>query len=174
MKIMHEFILKRSRRKTLSLEINKKCEIIVRAPLHLSKKKIDEFVSSHDEWIEKNLKKIRERNENAEELSKNEIEALRKRAKEYLPDRTAYFAEIMGVEYTSLKITSAKTRYGSCSAKNGICYSLYLMQKPIEAVDYVVVHELAHTVHHNHSAQFYALVEKYMPDYKERNRLLKL
>lgn len=171
---MYEFILKRSKRKTLALEINRKCEIIVRAPLHLSKKKIDAFVAGHDEWIAKNLEKVKSRAEQASELSEDEIKELRRRAKEYLPARTEYFAKIMGVEYTSLKITSAKTRYGSCSAKNGICYSLYLMQKPLPAVDYVVVHELAHTVHHNHSAQFYALIEKYMPDYKERNRLLKL
>lgn len=171
---MYEFILKRSNRKTLALEINKKCEIIVRAPLHLSKRKIDKFVSEHEEWIEKNLEKVKKRTQNAYELSEQEIKELRKKAKEYLPQRTEYFAEIMGVEYTSIKITSAKTRYGSCSAKNGICYSLYLMQKPLNAVDYVVVHELAHTVHHNHSPQFYAFIEKFMPDYKERNRLLKL
>ena len=56
---MYDFTLKRSRRKTLSLEINKKCEIIVRAPMHLSKKKIDRFVEEHDEWIEKILAKIK-------------------------------------------------------------------------------------------------------------------
>ena len=124
-------------------------------------------------YSEKNLAKISAENAKNPEPTAEEIAELRRRAKEYLPERTAYFAKIMGVEYTSVKITSAKTRYGSCSGKNGICYSLYLMQKPIEAVDYVVVHELAHTVHHNHSAQFYQLIEKYMPDYKERNRLLK-
>ncbi len=171
---MHDFILKRSRRKTLALEINKNCEIIVRAPLHLSKKKIEKFVSEHGDWIDKNLEKVRQRAESRPELTDEEIKALRKKAKEYLPQRTAYYADIMGVEYTGVKITSAKTRYGSCSGRNSICYSLYLMQKPLEAVDYVVVHELAHTVHHNHSAQFYALIEKYMPDYKERNRMLKL
>ena len=170
---MREYILKRSRRKTLALQINRKCEIIVRAPLHLSKKKIDEFVAAHDEWIENNLAKISAENAKNPEPTAEEIAELRRRAKEYLPERTAYFAKIMGVEYTSVKITSAKTRYGSCSGKNGICYSLYLMQKPQEAVDYVVVHELAHTVHHNHSPLFYQLIEKYMPDYKERNRLLK-
>ena len=171
---MYEFILKRSRRKTLALEINRNCEIIVRAPQKLSKKKIDEFVSSHGDWIEKSLKKVSERAAKTRELSDEEIKALRKKAKEYLPQRTEYYAKIMGVKYTSLKITSAKTRYGSCSGRNGICYSLYLMLKPLDAVDYVVVHELAHTVHHNHSAQFYALIEKYMPDYKERIKLLKL
>ena len=79
----------------------------------------------------------------------------------------------MGTDYTGIKITSAKTRYGSCSAKNSLCFSLYLMQKPLYAVDYVIVHELAHTVHHNHGKDFYKLIEKYMPDYKDRISFLK-
>lgn len=79
----------------------------------------------------------------------------------------------MGTDYTGIKITSAKTRYGSCSAKNSLCFSLYLMQKPLYAVDYVIVHELAHTVHHNHGKDFYKLIEKYMPDYKDRISVLK-
>ena len=79
----------------------------------------------------------------------------------------------MGLKPTSVKITSAKGRFGSCSAKNGLCFSWRLMAYPERAVRYVVVHELAHIAHHNHSPAFYALVEKYMPDYKERQKLLK-
>ena len=79
----------------------------------------------------------------------------------------------MGVEYGSVKITSAQKRFGSCSGKNNICYSYILMQYPIEAIEYVVVHELAHTVHHDHSRDFYNLIAEYMPDYKQREKLLK-
>ena len=79
----------------------------------------------------------------------------------------------MGVSYGTVKITSAQKRFGSCSAKNNICFSYILMQYPIEAIEYVVVHELAHTVHHDHSKAFYALIEKYMPDYKQREKLLR-
>ena len=77
----------------------------------------------------------------------------------------------MGVEPTCIKINSAKKRYGSCSGKNSLNFSLYLMDKDERFIDYVVVHELAHIVHHNHSKEFYALIEKYMPDYKERKKL---
>jgi predicted metal-dependent hydrolase len=72
-----------------------------------------------------------------------------------------------------VKITSAKTRFGSCSGKNNICFSYILMQYPEQAIDYVVLHELAHTRHHNHGPKFWALVEKYMPDYKQRRQMLK-
>ncbi len=167
-----EYQLKRSKRKTLSIEITRDCRVIVRAPLRLPQKQIDAFLQQKAQWIEKNLSEQREQ-QAKRQLTDEQIEELKRLAKAYLPGRTAEFARQMGVEYTSLKITGAKTRYGSCSSKNGICFSYYVMQKPLYAVDYVIVHELAHTVHHDHSKRFYALIERYMPDYKERIRVLK-
>ena len=79
----------------------------------------------------------------------------------------------LGVTPTGIKITSAKKRFGSCNGKNSICFSLYLMQYPQAAIDYVVVHELCHIRHHDHSPAFYRLVESVLPDYKERERLLR-
>ncbi len=172
-KNMYEYILKRSERKTLSLEVNRNCEIIVRAPIKYPLKKINIFVEEHTSWIEKSISKVSQK-AGEKELTQQQISFLKKEAREYLPSKTEYYAKIMGVQYSGVKITSAKTRFGSCSGKNSICYSFYLMQKPLEAVDYVIVHELAHTVHHNHGKEFYRLIEKYMPDYKERNKLLKL
>ena len=72
-----------------------------------------------------------------------------------------------------IKITSARTRFGSCSSKNSICFSWRLMLYPPEAIDYVIVHELAHIRHHDHSPAFYALIEQYLPDWKARMKLLK-
>ena len=106
-------------------------------------------------------------------LTEAEIAVLRQRAKEVLPGKVTHYAAIMGVVPTSVKITAAKSRFGSCSGKNGICFSLYLMQYPEEAIDYVVVHELAHIRHHDHSSAFYAEVAKVMPDYRARMKLLK-
>ena len=87
--------------------------------------------------------------------------------------RVDYWSDIMGLTPTGLKITSARTRFGSCSGKNSLCFSWRLMQYPREAIDYVVVHELAHIRHHDHSPAFYALIERYMPDWRERMKLLK-
>lgn len=79
----------------------------------------------------------------------------------------------MNLYPTGLKITSARTRFGSCSGKNSICFSWRLMDYPELAIDYVVVHELAHIVHKNHGPQFWALVERYLPDYRARRAMLR-
>ena len=79
----------------------------------------------------------------------------------------------MGLRPAGVTITSARTRFGSCSAKGRLCFSWRLMQYPPEAIDYVVVHELAHLVHMNHGPEFYALIERYLPDYKARRKLLR-
>lgn len=163
----------RSSRKTLALEVSRDGEIIVRAPNRTSLRRIEEFVESHARWIEGALARQEERRSKHPPLSSEEIEALRTRAKAHVPPRVAYFAVLMGVTPQSVRITSAKKRFGSCSSSNSLCFSLYLMQYPPETIDYVVVHELAHILHHDHSAAFWATVEKYMPDYARRRALLK-
>ena len=90
-----------------------------------------------------------------------------------LPGKVAAYARRMGVAPASVRITSARTRFGSCSAKNGLCFSWRLMQYPEAAVDYVVVHELAHIRHHDHSPAFYAFVAQFLPDYRQRAALLR-
>lgn len=82
-----------------------------------------------------------------------------------------YYAKLMQVQPASVKINSAKKRYGSCSGTNNLNFSLYLMDKEERFVDYVVVHELAHIKYHNHGKDFYKFIEKFMPDYKERMKL---
>ena len=77
----------------------------------------------------------------------------------------------MQVKPASVKINSAKKRYGSCSGTNNLNFSLYLMDKDERFIDYVVVHELAHIKHHNHSSDFYKFIEQFMPDYKYRMKL---
>lgn len=163
----------RSRRRTVALEVTREGRVLVRAPLRMPQGEIRRFVASHAAWLEKAQAKIAARQAAHPPLTEQETAALRQRAKELLPDRVAHYAAIMGVTPTSVKITSARTRFGSCSGKNGICFSLYLMQYPEEAIDYVVVHELAHIRHHDHSPAFYAEVAKVLPDYKERMKLLK-
>lgn len=163
----------RSRRRTVALEVTREGRVLVRAPLRMPQGEIKRFVASHAAWLEKAQAKVAARQAAHPPLTEQETAALRQRAKELLSDRVAHYAAIMGVTPTSVKITSARTRFGSCSGKNGICFSLYLMQYPEEAIDYVVVHELAHIRHHDHSPAFYAEVAKVLPDYKERMKLLK-
>ncbi len=168
-----DYKIVRSNRRTLALEIKRSGEIIVRSPRHTSLAVIAEFVRNHEDWLIKNLQKVLERKERFSEPAPEEIAELRRKAKEILPKKVEHFSTLTGLKATNVKITSAKTRFGSCNGKNSICFSFYLMRYPEEAIDYVVLHELAHTKHHDHSRKFWALVEKYMPDYKQRRELLK-
>lgn len=170
---MRDYRLIRSRRRTLALEITREGEVLVRAPLRLPEAAIRAFVASREDWITAHLDKVRRYRESHPPLTDAEKEALRRRAVEVLPAKVAHYAALMGVQPTAVHITSARTRFGSCSAKNSLSFSLYLMQYPDEAVDYVVVHELAHIRHHDHSAAFYEEVARYLPDYKARMALLK-
>ena len=97
----------------------------------------------------------------------------RKLARDILPEKIERFAARMGVKPTGLGITSAQTRWGSCSGKGRLNFSWRLMMAPEEAVDYVVVHELAHLREMNHSPRFWAVVAAVLPDYSERRRVLK-
>ncbi len=165
--------LLRSARKTLSLEITRDGRLVVRAPLRTTQRQIDEFIANHEAWITSGLEKQRRRREARPEPSDQGREALVRLAMERLPGRVAHFAAIMGLYPAGITITGARTRFGSCSGKNRICFSWRLMQYPEEAVDYVVVHELAHIRHKNHSPAFYACVEQVLPDWRERRQMLK-
>lgn len=160
-------------RKTLALCV-KDGKLIVRAPIGAPKEKIDEALSAHTEWIEKHVERQQARIERTENLSEADIRALKKIAKEILPLKVAYYAAKMGAKYGRITITGAKGRFGSCSSEGDLSFSYRLMCYPDEAVDYVVVHELAHTFEMNHSSRFYAIIEKQLPDYKERKKLLKM
>ena len=173
---MIEYTLIRSSRRTLGLEITRDCRVVVRAPLRCAQREIDRFVDSRRHWIADKLA-LQQRRADARaamEPTPEQEREYRRRAAEILPQRVAHYAPLMGVTPTGVKITSARTRFGSCSGKNSLCFSWRLMLYPAEAVDYVVVHELAHIRHHNHSRDFWAFVESAMPDYRVRQLLLKL
>lgn len=168
-----DYTLIRSKRKTMSLEVTREGGVIVRAGNRVSLERIDSFVAEHEKWIEKARLRQRERAEKYPEPTEEERERLIKLAKAVLPQKVRQYAELMGVEPAGITITGAEKRFGSCSGKNRICFSWRLMRYPEAAVDYVVVHELAHIRHKNHGRDFYAFIEDILPDYKERERLLR-
>ncbi len=94
-------------------------------------------------------------------------------SQEYLPQRVDYYADIMNLHYKVLKFRKMKSRWGSCSSKKIITFNTQLMKVHKELVDYVVVHELAHLVHMNHSKRFHELVEVYLPHSKTLRKRLK-
>ncbi len=169
-----DYTVIRSKRKTIQMEVRPDLSVLVRVPKKMTEQEIQDFVLSHRNWLKKAILRTEERNRNfAQWESPEQQQILQKAAEEYLPKRTAHWAELMGLFPTGIRITDATTRFGSCSAKNRICYSRRLMIYPKPAIDYVIVHELAHIKQKNHSSDFYSLVARYLPDWKERRELLK-
>ncbi len=202
----------RSNRKTLSISIDARGRLIVRAPRRFANERIFAFLLEKEGWI---LKKQAERKgagidlppenlqgyafpvlgkstrvtliegkkvgfdnqgnlflpkENAEERL---VKWLKENAKRIFAEVTARKATEMGAAYRSVTITSARTRWGSCSADNALRYTFRLLYCPKEIIEYVVVHELAHTKWKNHSKAFWQEVERYIPDWKARRKWLK-
>jgi hypothetical protein len=95
------------------------------------------------------------------------------KAKELIPQRVHKYEGIMGLCALKIGITSAKTRWGSCSAKNSLNFTWKLIMADLDTIDYVVVHELAHIKEKNHSKNFWNLVGIYKPDYKDSKKKLR-
>jgi len=169
----YPYEIRHSGRKTLALEITREAKVLIRVPYGVSKKTAEAFLNAHLDWLEPRLEQARKRLEAHPLPDEEKTRELMEKARRILPERTAYYASLMGLSPTAVRFSYARTRFGSCSAKNSISYSCYLMDYPMEAVDYVVVHELAHIRHKNHGKEFYRLVEQYLPDYRERRKLLR-
>ncbi len=166
-------LVRSAKRKTLALCVKQDLTVKVRAPSRTPQAEIDRFVRENQGWIAKQLARQQARNDAACTVTPEEEAALRQQAKELLPQRVAYFSQRMGLTPAGFRVTGARTRLGSCSGANSLCFSFRLMAYPPEAIDYVVVHELAHIRHKNHSPQFYQLIARYLPDYRERLAILK-
>lgn len=171
---MVPYILIRSERKTMSLRINESLEVVVRAPSRAPQPLIDNFVQSNTSWIQENTEKTKAYYQRHPLPTEQMIQSLKRLAREYIPGRVEHYAKIMGLEPAKVTVTAAKTRFGSCSSKDHLCFSCLVMRYSPEAIDYVIVHELSHIVHKNHGKVFYALIERILPDYRDRMNLLKM
>lgn len=91
---------------------------------------------------------------------------INKSAKTYLIERTDKMAASMKLSYNTIRIKNQKTRWGSCSSQHNLNLNARIMLAPPQVIDYLIVHELSHLVHMDHSKAFYKLVERYAPDYR--------
>ena len=162
-----------SDRKSIGIKV-KNGRVTVRAPHGTKMTYINDVVKKHNEWIKNALLSEKLRRHRYEELTESQIQDLKTEAKSYFEEKCAYYSKLMNLKHEKLTITSAKTRFGSCSSKKSICFSYRLMLYPEKAREYVVVHELAHLIEMNHSQGFYRIIESYMPDYRERRKFLKI
>ena len=166
-----DFEIRYSNRKTLALQIMPDGRLLVRAPRFTPRKRIEEFIQREEVWVQKTRAKMSALPVYPDDPQ--EVAVLVEKAWKILPAKVALYAAKMRLFPSSVRIGRARTRYGCCSSEKRIVFSCYLMLFPEEAIDYVVVHELAHLRYMNHGKAFYRLVGSILPDYKERRKLLK-
>ena len=164
------YTLIRSSRKTLSLEVRPDGTVTVRAPRRLSEKAIRDFVASKESWLREKLQKYESP---LPPLTVGELAQLKQQAKEDLSRRVSFWAPQVGVSFERITIRAQKTRWGSCSNGGNLNFNCLLMLSPPEIRDYVVIHELCHRKHMNHSPGFWNEVAKHCPDYARHRKWLK-
>ena len=202
----------KSRRKTISLSVNKEAEIVARVPYNYNPDQLNKFINEKSKWITAHIKQAQENNQkyapfvptNGAELTllgeqfiitiKNTTRAkiienqiilpnknvkeylialLKKYAKQQLEMRVKQYAKEFGFNYNQVRIGSAKTVWGSCSATNNLNFTYRLLLTPNIVVDYVIIHELSLTIVRNHSNEFYQIVADCIPEYKSAEKWLK-
>lgn len=167
----------RSARKSLGLEVRDANTVLARIPTRVSDRELKAFVENHRSWILEKTAVMAEREENRKSTPAPPPELLSKtdRMKIQLKigKRVRHYCETMGVTVGYVTVKNQKTRWGSCSAKGNVNFNYQLAFLPEELLDYVVIHELAHRHHMDHSRAFWAEVEKYCPDDRERRAALK-
>lgn len=165
-----------SNRKSISIQISPEKEVIIRVPNFLSSYQLSQVLEEKKEWILNSYQSIPDKPE-LTLRQKRQLVTLenryRKAAKEYIPSRVFYFQKQIGVTPGKIVIRDQKTRWGSCSGNQTLSFNYRLMFAPPCILDYVIVHELCHIKHMNHSDSFWAEVEKILPDYKEKRNWLK-
>ena len=139
-------------------------------PAHTSNFLVKRFLNLNRKTIREKLPLKDPRTQRARDYQKK---ALMKKAKELLPYRLEYFANLYGYNYELCRLSHANTRWGSCSSNGTISLNIGLMKLPEKLRDYVILHELAHLNHMDHSAAFWAEVESHDKNYRDHRRRIK-
>lgn len=160
-----EVTLSQTRRaRRLTVSVRSGGAVRLSYPFGVSRQRALDFLDSRIEWVERTRERLQAKQAALPpalppEERKSLIEELRRTAKADLPQRIERIARQTGLRYAKLSIRASCTKWGSCSGQNHISLSLFLMTLPEHLRDFVIIHELCHTVHHNHSPRFHALVD---------------
>lgn len=168
---MVDYIIRYSKRKTVGIYVGEDGNVEVRCPMFTNKTEIDKIIKNKILWIEKARVKILKNKRT--ELSEKDKEQFTDKAKTVIPEKVSFFSKIMCVKPASVRIGNSRSYWGCCSAKNKLNFSWRLMMAGDNAINYVVVHELAHIKEHNHSDRFWNEVKKIIPDYEKYRKELR-
>ncbi|MCR5291088.1 MAG: M48 family metallopeptidase [Treponema sp.] len=151
-------------------------KVIVKVPLGTPAFVAENFIHEKNDWIIKQLAKVEKQSKLATSmgpLTEEDIKQIKKKAKQVIPQRVEHYAKMAGISYNRIFIRLQKSRWGSCSVEGNLNFNCLLVLMPQEILDSVVVHELCHRRHMNHSRDFYDEVLRIFPDYKKCNKWLK-
>lgn len=171
-----------SDRRSVSIQVGEEGTVTIRAPKYIMSSQLDSIVHSKKSWIIQKYQEAIERNILFPEpqLTNEQLQQLkslekryRQAAKDYIPKRVAYYHQFIAGNYQTVVIRDQKTRWGSCSSRGTLSFNYRLMLAPPAVLDYVIVHELCHLTHMNHSKTFWDAVETILPDYKVHREWLK-
>ena len=166
----------RKRIKNMYLRVTDDGRIVVSAPLRASDREIRSFVESRADWIEKALKRAEKRAENLPDyLTHPELKkSARKELAARLEERVPVIEQITGLRCSGWNIRDVKSYWGKCDTRTKrITFNLRLVNRTDEELDYVILHELCHTVYGDHSGNFWSLVKRFMPDYERIRKGMK-
>lgn len=188
--------------KRMILRVEKKNHITLSSS-KVSKKRLEAFIYENTEWILQQQEKIKEDfeldssffylgktycvkhhllslyiedksvflNPNKAKIQTDDFYKIS--ARKYIPMRLEHWKNIMGLEVNKLGFRLAKKRWGSCNSKGSISLNPYMMKLSYEMIDYIIIHELSHLVHLNHSKEFYNLIQEYMPHHQSVEKEIK-
>ncbi len=212
-----QYTVVKQKRKTATIVINDKLEVIVKVPHYMTKKQIQYLVDQHEKWITESLEKKRSLSEKNDWYQTNRMLYLgqywpvtqisdlsqksraffdgkrfivisdgdegaarmqmerffRKQAKEVIIPLVNEYADLLAVTFNKVTIRNQVTRWGSCSSKGNLSFNVKILCAPTEMIAYVVLHEVMHLKHFNHSRAFWQEIEVMMPDYKRRMNYFK-
>lgn len=169
---MFDYTVKRTNRRTYSIAVLEDGSVIVRAPLNATDRFIGELVGKHAAAIERRIDEMRRKygDVDSSPLSDEELKILHKEARAYFTECVRKYEKIIGVKANRISISAQTTRWGSASSKGNVNFNCILMLAPEKARESVVVHELCHLKHMNHSQTFYDACRRVFPEYDEWHR----
>lgn len=165
-------IIRHHKRKRIMITVSPLGEVTVKAGIFTSDKYIEAFVNSKKGWIEKQQKYFADKYHHRIQVTKEERDSLKKQFLPIMEELVFKYSRIMNVTVKSVKITVAEKRWGSCGRDGAICFSYRAALVSQKCREYLVVHELCHIKHFNHSKDFYNEIEKYIPDYRDAEKEL--
>lgn len=160
--------IERKRIKNLYIYI-KDGKVLVKAPIRLKEKHIQEFVNRKSKWINEKIKEDKQKTKIDEEIYPDEIENLKK----VVEQSVKKYGTNLKIKPNKVTLKKIKYAWGSCSSKKNISINLNLAKKSDKAIEYVVLHEMCHLIYMNHSQDFWNLVKENMEEYKEYKKELK-